>query len=101
MFVQTYVQKIQGPWSLQGEKEFTLHKPQGKSLYTGTLFLGFVSLRPKAACALLQGKALSLQLTLLSSPRPLFLPFATNLVIFVKEGEYGCMQNWKKLEGVL
>lgn len=42
----------------------------------------------------------ALQLTLFSSSRCLFLPFAMNLVIFVKDGEYGSMQNWKKLKGV-
>lgn len=43
----------------------------------------------------------ALQFTLLSSLRPLFLPFAMNPVIFVKDGESGSMQNWTKLEGVL
>ena len=57
MFVQTYMQEIQGPWSLQGEQEFALRKPQ--PFYAGTLFLGFVSVGPKAACAVLQGEALS------------------------------------------
>lgn len=57
MFVQTYMLEIQGRWLLQGEKEFALHKP--KPLYAGTLFLGFVSMRPKAACVLLQGEAFS------------------------------------------
>lgn len=42
----------------------------------------------------------ALQLTFLSSPRCLFLPFAMNLVIFVKDGGYGSMQNWRKVEGV-
>lgn len=80
-----------------------MHKPQGKNLYAGTLFLGFVSMGPKAACALLQGEALS-PWEPSSSPSCLlhdpYWPFAMNLVVFVTEGKYGSMQNWKRLEGV-
>lgn len=84
-------------WSLQGVKEFAVHKLQAKSLCADTLFLGFGSMGPKSGCVLVQGEALipwePSSSPSLSSLRPLFLRFALNPIIFVKNGEFGCVQN--------
>lgn len=105
MFVQTQVQEIVCPWSLQGEEEFALRKPQSKGLYAGTLLLAFISLWSKAACALFQGESLSLWepssfLLSLFFPKTLFSALCHEASHLCQRWGIWLHGNWKKLEAV-
>lgn len=97
MYVQAYVQEVQGLWLLQGEG-FALHKPQGKSLYVGTLSLGFALASPRLPVPFCKER-----LSVHGSPpaQPFFFPKTLISTRCHESGqlsqraEYGSIQNWR------